>query len=207
MRSTVQGVGSVSSTNMFAVFIGKPLSSNWRLVKEAGTERTPCLGRTALTEKLEVSEMRKGRNYYVYDSEGKTAASQKEWAACVRAGKKGMIRQVVGVFASKNLLLEVFTVVYQMIGRPRNEWVSRAIDLLVIDLINPLFCPVGSTPEQIEAMHAQAVSKARAFLRIYVERSVHYTDNMVEGRDLRYLARTYDFAVDNFEEEREDEDS
>ena len=48
-------------------------------------------------------------------------------------------------------------------------------------------------------MHAQAVSKARAFLRIYVERSVPYTDNMVEGRDLRYLARTYDFAVDNFE--------
>ena len=105
--------------------------------------------------------MRKGRNYYVYKSEGKRAVSQREWAACVRAGKKCMIRQVVGVFGPKNLLLEVFTVVYQMIGRPGREWVSRAIDFLAIDLINPLFCPVGSTPEKIETMHAhgQALSK------------------------------------------------
>jgi hypothetical protein len=150
--------------------------------------------------------MRKGRNYYVYESEGKRTTSQREWAACVRAGKKGMIRRVVGVLGSKNLLLEVFTVVYQMIGRPRNEWVSRAIDFLAIDLINPLSCPVGSTPSQIEAMHAEAASKARAFLCIYVERSVHYTDNIVEGRDPRYLAKTYDFAVDNFQVERKDED-
>ena len=150
--------------------------------------------------------MRKGKNYYVYKSEGRRAVSQREWAASVKAGKKCMIRQVVGVFGSKNLLLEVFTVVYQMIGRPGREWVSRAIDFLAIDLINPLFCPVGSTPKKIETMHAQAVSRARKFLRIYVERSVDYTENIVEGRDPRHLAKTYDFAVDNFQVEREDQD-
>jgi hypothetical protein len=150
--------------------------------------------------------MRKRRNYYVYESEGKRAVSQREWAACVRAGEKCMIRQVVGVFGSKNLLLEVFTVVYQMIGRPGDEWVSRAIDFMAIDLINPLFCPVGSTPKKIATMHAQAVSRARKFLRIYVERSVDYIENIVEGRDPRYLAKTYDFAVDNFQVEREDQD-
>ena len=150
--------------------------------------------------------MRKGRNYYDYTSEGKRAVSQREWAACVRAGEKCMIRQVIGVFGSKNLLLEVFTVVYQMIGRPEKEWVSRAIDFMAIDLINPLFCPVGSTPKKIETMHAQAVSRARKFLLIYVERSVDYTENIVEGWDPRYLAKTYDLAVDNFQVEREDQD-
>jgi hypothetical protein len=74
-----------------------------------------------------------------------------------------MIRQVVGVFGCKNLLLEVFTVFYQVIGSPRKEWVSRAIYLLAIDLIKSLFCPVGSTPEKIEAMDAQAVSKTVHF--------------------------------------------
>ena len=29
--------------------------------------------------------MRKGRNYYVYKSEGKRAVSQREWAACVNS--------------------------------------------------------------------------------------------------------------------------
>jgi hypothetical protein len=55
-------------------------------------------------------------------------------------------------------------------------------------------------------MHAQAVSRARAFLRVYVERSVDYIENIVDRNDPRYLAKTYDFAVDNFEEESEDED-
>jgi hypothetical protein len=76
----------------------------------------------------------------------------------------------------------------------------------LVDLINPLFCPAGSTPEKLEAMHAQAVSRARAFLRVYVERSVDYIENIVDRNDPRYLAKTYDFAVDNFEEESEDED-
>ena len=150
--------------------------------------------------------MKKGKNYYVYKSEGRRAVRQREWAAWVRAGKKCMIRQVVGVFGSKNLLLEVFTVTYPMIGRPRREWVSRAIDFMAIDLINPLFCPIGSTPKKIETMHAEAVSRARKFLRIYVERSVDYIENIVEGKDSRYLAKTYDFAVDNFQVEREDQD-
>jgi hypothetical protein len=57
-----------------------------------------------------------------------------------------------------------------------------------------------------ETMHAHAVSRARKFLRIYVERSVDYIENIVEGRDPRYLAKTYDFAVDNFQVEREDQD-
>ena len=63
---------------------------------------------------------RKGTNYYVYESEGKRATSQR--VGRPRRDKQGMIRQVVGVFGSKNLLLEVFTVVYQVIGRPRDRY-------------------------------------------------------------------------------------
>ena len=168
----------------------------------------PASARTALTRKTKKeSAMRKGRNYVVFESQGPRAASRREWAAWVGAGKKCYIRQAVGVFGSKNELLEVYTVRYRMKGRPpRGEWVSRAIDWLAVDLINPLFCPAGSTPGKLEAMHAQAVSRARAFLRIYVERSVDYIDNIVDRNDPRYLAKTYDFAVDNFEEESEDED-
>ena len=71
-----------------------------------------------------------------------------------------------------------------------------------IDLVNPSYCSGGSI-EEIEAMHGKALSKARAFMRNYVERVPHYSWNLLgeEGSDPRYLAKTYDFAVDYFEEE------
>jgi hypothetical protein len=76
--------------------------------------------------------MRKGRNYVVFESQGPRAASRREWAAWVGAGKEGYIKQAVGVFGSKNELLQVYTVRYQMKGRlPRGEWVIRAIDWLI----------------------------------------------------------------------------
>ena len=152
--------------------------------------------------------MRKGRNYDVYESEGPRAASKREWAAWVTAGKKARISQAVGVFGSDNEPLEVYTIRFRMSGRPPGEWVSRAIDRWAIDLITPLYCPPRSTPEEIEAMHAQALSKARAFLGSYVERPIHYSENILgeEGSDPRYLAKAYDFKVDKSEEEEEEED-
>jgi hypothetical protein len=144
--------------------------------------------------------MRKGRNYDVYEGVWR-AASKREWAAWVKAGKSASISQAVGVFGSNNELLRVCTERFRVKGHPAGEWASRICDWEVIDLLNPLYCPPGSTPEEIEAMHAQALSKARAFVRSYVERDVHYSENIEEATDPRYLAKTCDFAVDYFEEE------
>ena len=74
----------------------------------------------------------------------------------------------------------------------------------LVDLVNPLYC--RGSPEEIEAMHARALSHARAFMCSYVERVPHYSWNTLgeEGSDPRYLAKTIDFAVDYFEEEWED---
>ena len=77
-------------------------------------------------------------------------------------------------------------------------------DCELIDLVNPLYCQ-GSI-EAIEAMHAKALSKARQFLRNYVERPIPYWENLIDGADPRYLAKTPDFAVDYFAEDIEDDD-
>ena len=49
-------------------------------------------------------------------------------------------------------------------------------------------------------MHAKALSNARQFLRNYIERPIPYWENIVNGSDPRYLAKTPDFAVEYFEE-------
>jgi hypothetical protein len=83
---------------------------------------------------------------------------------------------------------------------------SRVWDGDLVDLVNPLYCR-GSL-EEIEAMHARALSNARAFMRNYVERPIHYSENLLgeEGSDPRYLAKSYDFVVDYFEEDRQNDD-
>jgi hypothetical protein len=146
--------------------------------------------------------MKKGRNYDVYKGVW-IAASKREWATWVKAGKRGSINQIVGVFGSgeNRSWVMVSTGPSNRKNRAAGEWESLVLDIYEIDLVNPSYCR-GSI-EEIEAMHGQAVSKARAFIRIFVDRVPHYSENIEKATDPRYLAKTYDFAVDYFEEELE----
>ena len=146
--------------------------------------------------------MRKGRNYNVYTEDGWRTASREEWAAWAKAGKRGSINQIVGVFGSAGdrSWVMVSTGPSNRKNRAAGEWESLVLDIYEIDLVNPSYC-CGSV-EAIEAMHAQALSNARQWMRNYVERVPHYSWNILreEGSDPRYLAKTIDFAVDYFEE-------
>jgi hypothetical protein len=122
----------------------------------------------------------------------------------VKTGKRASIVQVLGRFGEDRNFLQVCTGLSNRRNRPPGEWESRVWDGDLVDLVNPLYCR-GSIKE-IEAMHARALSKARAFIRNYVERVPHYSWNLLgeKGSDPRYLAKTPDFGVDYFEEEWED---
>ena len=155
--------------------------------------------------------MRKGRNYYVYTEDGWRTASREEWTAWAKAGKRGSINQIVGVFGSakSRSWVMVSTGPSNRKNRAAGEWESRVWDEGEIDLVNPSYC-CGSV-EAIEAMHARALSNARQWRRNYVERPVHYSENILwlvgeEGYDPRYLAKNPDFAVDYFEEDPRDDD-
>jgi hypothetical protein len=149
--------------------------------------------------------MHKRREYNIYSkTDGWKRVSYSEWATWVIAGKRGSIFQIVGRFEPAGIrnFVQVCTGPSNRKFRPAGEWESRVWDGDLVDLVNPMYCR-GSI-EAIEAMHAKALSNARQFLRNYVERPVHYTENIVEGTDPRYLAKTPDFAVDYFEEERDE---
>jgi hypothetical protein len=130
--------------------------------------------------------------------------SYDEWVAAVKTGNRASIVQVLGRFGENRNFLQVCTGPSNRRNHPKGEWESRVWDGDGIDLVNPLYCR-GSI-EEIEAMHARALSKGRAFIRSYVERPIHYSWNILgeKGSDSRYLAKTIDFAVDYFEEEWED---
>jgi hypothetical protein len=149
--------------------------------------------------------MRKGRNYNVWKDGDWAMVSFCEWVASVKAGQRASIVQVLGTFGENRNLLQVCTGPSNRRNHPKGEWESRVWDSDLVDLVNPLYC--RGSPEEIQAMHARALSNARAFMRNYVERPVHYSENLRdEGSDPRYLAKSYDFAVDYFEEEPEDDD-
>ena len=155
--------------------------------------------------------MRKGRNYYVYTEDGWRTVNREEWAAWAKTGKRASIVQVVGVIGPAKYcnLVQVCTGLSNRRNRASGEWESRVWDDREIDLVNPSYCR-GSI-EEIEAMHARALSNARQWRRNYVERPVHYSENILwlvgeEGYDPRYLAKNPDFAVDYFEEDRQDDD-
>jgi hypothetical protein len=153
------------------------------------------------------SEMKKGRRYNIYTKkDGWKIVSHGEWAAWVKARKRASIVQVLGVFGrvEDRNFLQVCTGLSKRKKRTAGEWESRIWDAEAIDLVNPSYCP-GSI-EQIEAMHARALSNARQFLRNYIERPVPYWENILDGADPRYLAKTPDFAVDYFEEDYFEED-
>jgi hypothetical protein len=129
-----------------------------------------------------------------------------EWTAWVKTGKRASLVQVLGTFGKDGNFLQVCTGLSTRRNRPTGEWESRVWDGDLVDLVNPLFCR-GSI-EEIEAMHARALSSARQWMRNYVERPVHYSENMLgeEGSDPRYLAKSCDFAVDYVEEDDEDDE-
>jgi hypothetical protein len=110
----------------------------------------------------------------------------------------------VGTFgpAEYDNFVQVCTGLSHRRNRAAGEWESRIWDCELIDLVNPLYCQVSI--QEIEAMHAKALSNARKFLRNYVERPIPYWENIVEGTDPRFLAKTPDFAVEYFEEEPEE---
>ena len=149
----------------------------------------------------------KRREYNVYNEKaGWKRVSYSEWTTWVIAGKRGSIVQIAGTFwpAGIRNFCQVCTGPSNRKYRPAGEWESRVWDCELIDLVNPLYCQ-GSI-EAIEAMHAKALSNARRFLRNYVERPIPYWENLIDGADPRYLAKTPDFAVDYFEEHIEDDD-
>ena len=148
--------------------------------------------------------MSKRREYNIW-KDGWVTASYDEWVAAVKTGNRASIVQVLGRFGENRNFLQVCTGPSNRRNHPKGEWESRVWDGDLVDLVNPLYCR-GSL-EEIEAMHARALSNARAFMRNYVERPIHYTENLLgeEGSDPQYLAKNYDFAVDYFEEDREDD--
>jgi hypothetical protein len=87
-------------------------------------------------------------------------------------------------------------------NRFKAEWERRVWDVYRIDVVNPAYC--RGSAEEIETMHGR-VSNARLFIRRYVERPIHYSENIVTESDPRYLAKTIDFAVAYFEESNNDE--
>jgi hypothetical protein len=171
----------------------------------------------------------KRREYDIYSrKDGWKIVSYSEWATWVIAGKRACIVQIAGAFGAYEIgktfgyhgfvrrdlrlggsipcirnckSVRVYTGPSNRKNRAAGEWESRVFDDEEIDLANPSYCQ-GSI-EEIEAMHAKALSSARQFLRNYVERPIPYWQNILDGTDLRYLAKTPDFAVDYFEEERD----
>jgi hypothetical protein len=147
----------------------------------------------------------KRREYNIYSkTDGWKRVSYSEWATWVIAGKRGSIVQTVGSFRPAGIrnFLQVCTGPSNKKNRLPDEWESRVWDCELIDLVNPLYC--RRSIEAIEAMHAKALSNARQFLRNYIERPIPYWENILDGADPRYLAKTPDFAVDYFEEERDE---
>jgi hypothetical protein len=151
--------------------------------------------------------MHKRREYNICNRKnGWKRVSYSEWTSWVTAGKRGSIVQIAGTFwpAGIRNFCQVCTGPSNRKNRLPDEWESRVWDSELIDLVNPLYCR-GSI-EAIEAMHAKALSNARQFLRNYVERPIPYWENILNGSDPRYLAKTPDFAVEYFEENIEDDD-
>jgi hypothetical protein len=152
--------------------------------------------------------MSKRREYNIW-KDGWVAVNYDEWVAAVKTGNRASIVQILGRFGADRNFLQVCTGLSNRRNHPPGEWESRVRDCYLIDLVNPLYCR-GSI-EAIEAMHARALSIARQWRRNYVERPVHYSENLLglfgeEGCDPRYLAKNPDFAVDYFEEDRENDD-
>ena len=78
------------------------------------------------------------------------------------------------------------------------EWESLVLDHFEIDLVNPSYCR-GSIKE-MEAMHGQAVSNARRWLRSSAESTIHYSENMLTRADPLHWAKSPDFGVNYYEE-------
>ena len=165
--------------------------------------RTRALERQVI--KNEIINM-KHREYNTYSKRDgwKTGVSHTEWIASVKARKRASIVQVVGVFgpAEYGNFLQVCTGLSNRKNRLMGEWESRVWDAYEIDVVNPSYC--RGSAEEIEAMLGRAVSNARLFIRRYVERPIPYWENILDGTDPRYLAKTPDFAVDYFEEDRDE---
>jgi hypothetical protein len=162
--------------------------------------------RTLTKPKNEIINM-KHREYNIYSKkDGWKRVSHGEWAAWVRAGNRASLVQVVSGFGPVEYrnFLQVCTGPSNRRNRAAGEWESRVWDAQGVDLVNPLYCP-GSI-EEIDALHGRALSNARKFLRNYVERPIPYWENILNGSDPRYLAKTPDFAVEYFEENIEDDD-
>ena len=120
-------------------------------------------------------------NIYSENDGWKDLVSRGEWASWVRAGKRGSINQIVGWFGTSGNLswIMVSTGPSNRWQCAAGEWESLVLDHFEIDLVNPSYCR-GSVKE-IEAMHGRAVSNARKWLRNYVERPIHYSENMRPG--------------------------
>jgi hypothetical protein len=148
----------------------------------------------------------KRRKYEIYSTkDGWKIVSYSEWSAWVMAGKRASIVQIVGAFGPAQIVcnrVQVYTGASNRKNRAAGEWESHVWDDQLIDLANPSYC--RRSIEEILAMHAKALSSARQFLRNYVERPIPYWQNIDDGTDPRYLAKTPDFAVDYFEEEPDD---
>jgi hypothetical protein len=140
--------------------------------------------------------------YNIYSAKDgwKNLVSRGEWASWVKAGKRGSINQIVGWFGTSGNLswILVSTGPSNRWHCAAGEWESLVLDHVEIDLVNPSYC-CGSIKE-IEAMHGQAVSNARKWLRNYVERPIHYSENMLTRADPLHLAKSPDFQVNYYEE-------
>ena len=86
--------------------------------------------------------MRKGRNYSIYTEDGWRTASREEWAAWAKAGKRGSINQIVGVFgtAVDRSWVMVSTGPSNRKNRAGGEWESLVLDIYEVDLVNPSYC-------------------------------------------------------------------
>ena len=147
--------------------------------------------------------MKRKMKYYSI-SRGKNAAweetSQNEWAVFVRAGKLACISEIAGWFKTLggNSWVQICTGRSFRKNRLPGEWETRVWDHFEFDLVNPSYCR-GSLAE-IKAMHARGLSRARQWIRNYVERNRHYSENIFSASDPSHLAKSPDFEVDYFEE-------
>lgn len=142
------------------------------------------------------------REYSIYSKRDgwKDLVSRGEWATWVKAGKRGSINQIVGWFGTSGNLswIMVSTGPSNRWQCAAGEWESLVLDHFEIDLVNPSYCR-GSVKE-IEAMHGRAVSNARKWLRNYVERPIHYSENILPRADPLHWAKPPDFEVNYYEE-------
>ena len=147
------------------------------------------------------------RCYSVVRAKGKCwiDASYVEFADFVRTGRQACMFQVVGFFKPPGMtsLVQVCTGRSFRVWRRHGEWESCIQDDDGVILATPLYC--RGELKAIQSMHSSAVSQARAWLRNYVPRNRHYSENILggPGSDDECLAKSPDFQVEFFEAHRE----